>query len=104
MGKAIGASPETIVADASRKLAALAAYSDHITSLTKEYSDSADKKIAELQKQIEDTRGSVTQAQMKQARETQACLTESDRLDDILEFFSLDVPPSKYADSETKPA
>jgi len=57
MGKAIGATPETIVADASRKPAALAAYMDFGTKQT----------------------------------------AGSDRPDDVLELFSPDVAPSKYA-------
>ncbi len=97
MGKAIGATPESIVADASRKLAALAAYTDHLTSLTAEYATAAEQKIAQLQAQIEATRAELAAAREKQARETAACAAESDRLDDVLEFFSLDVAPSKYA-------
>lgn len=97
MGKAIGATPENIVADASRKLAALAAYADNQTRLTTEYAATAEKKIAALQAQIEETRKSVQSAQQKATREAQLCAAETDRLDDILEFFSLDVPPSKYA-------
>ncbi len=98
MGKAIGATPESIVADASRKLAALAAYGDHLSQLTGEYTAAAEQKIASLQAEIEQIRGQVASAQERQMRETLACTTESHRLDDVLEFFSLDVPPSKHAE------
>jgi hypothetical protein len=97
MGKAIGATPEIIVADASRKLAALAAYADNLAKLSAEYTATAERKIAALQAEIEETRQGITAAQAKQTHETQQCAAESDRLDDVLEFFSLDVPPSKYA-------
>ncbi len=97
VGKTIGATPENIVADASRKLAALAAYTDHLGQLTGEFTSKAEIKIAALQAQIEETRKAIAAAQQKQARETQVCTDESHRLDDVLEFFSLDVPPSKYA-------
>ena len=97
MGKAIGATPESIVADASRKLAALAAYADHLSQLTSEYTGAAEQKIADLQTQIEQIRLQVGAAQERQLRENTACATESHRLDDVLEFFSLDVPPSKHA-------
>lgn len=101
MGKAIGASPESIVADASRKLAALAAYTDHLTQTTQEYTSLSTQKIAELEAEIDKIRQAVANAQQRQFRETQLCTEESHRLDDVLEFFSLDVPPSKYA--ETNP-
>jgi hypothetical protein len=100
MGKAIGATSENIVADASRKLAALAAYTDNLAKLTSEYTGMAEKKIAALQAQIEETRQGILNAQQKQATETQACTAESHRMDEVLEFFSLDVPPSKYAPPE----
>jgi hypothetical protein len=103
MGKAIGATPENIVADASRKLAALAAYNEHLSALAIEYTTTAERKIAELQAQIEETRKAIAEAKAKQTLETQACATESDRLDDVLEFFSLDVPPSKYAPPPAAP-
>ena len=101
MGKAIGASPESIVADASRKLAALAAYTEHLTQTTQEYTTLSAQKIAELEAEIDKIRQAVANAQQRQFRETQLCTEEAHRLDDVLEFFSLDVPPSKYA--ETNP-
>jgi hypothetical protein len=96
MGRSIGATPENVVADASRKLAALAAYTDHLTKTTNEYVSLSEQKIALLQQQIEETRGSVDAARQKLASETELCVTESHRLDEVLEFFSLDVPPSAY--------
>ena len=97
MGKSIGATPETIVADASRKLAALSAYIDHLTQETANSAATAQQEIALLQAQIEEHRRAIEAAQQKQAQMRQLCDAESDRLDDVLEFFSLDVPPSKYA-------
>ena len=97
MGKTIGATSETIVADASRKLAALTAYLDHLTKQTTDSAATAELDIAALQAQIEEKRKAMTAAQQKQAQMRQLCDAESDRLDDVLEFFSLDVPPSKYA-------
>lgn len=97
MGRSIGATPENIVADASRKLAALSAYTDHLAATTSEYVDLSQQKIALLQAQIEETRKSIEAAQQKQTTETDLCLQESHRLDEVLEFFSLDVPPSTYA-------
>ena len=83
--------------DASRKLAALTAYLDHLTQQTTDSAATAELEIATLQAQIEEKRKAMTAAQQKQAQMRQLCDAESDRLDDVLEFFSLDVPPSKYA-------
>ena len=97
LGKTMGASPETIVADASRKVAALAAYSEHLTKRTNEFSQSGEKEIEGLQSQIEAKRKALQDARHQLAQSTEKCRQEADRLDDVLEFFSLDVPPSKYA-------
>jgi len=97
MGKAIGATPETIVADATRKLAALNAYVDHLARQTSEFVANTELEIAALQAQIDEKRRAIQAAQQQQTQATSACEREADRLDDVLEFFSLDVPPSKHA-------
>jgi hypothetical protein len=97
MGKAIGATPETIVADASRKLAALNAYSEQLARQTSEFVANTELESAALQAQIDEKRRAIQANQHQQTQATTACEREADRLDDILEFFSLDVPPSKHA-------
>jgi hypothetical protein len=97
LGKSIGTTPETIVADASRKLAALGAYAENLSRHTAESVSAAEVEIAALQAQIADKRKAIQDAQQKLAQVSQMCDAESDRLDDVLEFFSLDVAPSKYA-------
>jgi hypothetical protein len=97
MGKAIGATPQTIVADASRKLAALTAYAESVSKQTAELVAQTELEIATLQAQIEEKRQAAQAAQQQHSQVTQVCEAESDRLDDVLEFFSLDVPPSKHA-------
>ncbi|MBM3494031.1 MAG: hypothetical protein FJX72_06890 [Armatimonadetes bacterium] len=97
LGKSIGATPETIVADASRKLAALAAYTEALGKHTAESVSKANFEIAALQAQIEEKRKAIADANARHARITEACNAEASRLDDVLEFFSLDVPPSKLA-------
>jgi hypothetical protein len=56
-----------------------------------------ERDIAALQAQIEERRKAIANARHEVTRVTQMCNAESDRLDDVLEFFSLDVPPSRYA-------
>ncbi len=104
MGKAIGATPETIVADTSRKLAALAAYTDSIAKQAAEFVSKAQMEIAAMQAKIEDQKKAIDRTQQKLSDVTAKCEAESDRLDDVLEFFSLDVPPSKHAEPEAKSA
>lgn len=104
MGKTIGATPETVVADASRKLAALSAYTEAMAKQTAEFVASAQLEVAALQAQIEEKRRAIEARQRELASVTQLCEQEADRLDDILEFFSVDAPPSKYAEpQEEKP-
>ncbi|HLK58656.1 MAG TPA: hypothetical protein VKU00_18945 [Chthonomonadaceae bacterium] len=97
MGKALGATPETIVADASRKLAALAAYADNLAQQTHQTVSTAESEIAALGAQIAEKRKIIEEAQRNQERLTQLCTSEGQRLDDVLEFFSKDVAPSRYA-------
>ena len=97
MGKSIGATPESIVADASRKLAALAAYGESLSRKTAESVANAELEIAALQAQIAAKKQEIADAQQGMAQTLAVCHSESDRLDDVLEFFSLDVPPSKHA-------
>lgn len=97
MGKAIGMTAETIVADASRKLAALAAYSEGVAKQTAEFVAAGEFEIAALEKQIQEKRQGIEAARQTQSQVQDRCHAEADRLDDVLEFFSLDVPPSRYA-------
>jgi len=97
MGQATGVNAESVVADASRKLAALNSYADDLNRRTADYVAATqleisqlESKIAEKRKLIEETRGMLDRA-------VHACDAESDRLDDVLEFFSLDIGPSKFA-------
>jgi hypothetical protein len=97
LGKSAGATPDTIVADASRKLAALASYAESLAQQTTQTVAAAEQEIAALTARIEAQRRAITEARQRLTQVTEACHAESDRLDDVLEFFSLDVPPSKYA-------
>ncbi len=97
LGKSMGATPETIVADASRKMAALAAYNDHLAKRTQEFVAREEASMLELQKQIEAKKQAIVEAKNAQSHALQMSRAESERLDDVLEFFSLDLPPSKYA-------
>ena len=97
LGKTMGATPETVVADASRKLAALESFAGFMEKKTTDLVAKNETEIAELQAQIETRRTQVLEAKTELSRVTQTCESEADRLDDVLEFFSLDVGASKHA-------
>src|SRR6476646_6611848 len=56
LGKTMGATPETIVADASRKLAALNAYIDHLSKQTDGFVAKSEQEIAARQAPIDERR------------------------------------------------
>lgn len=104
LGKSLGATPQTIVADASRKLAALSSFTDGLAAHTGDFVSQTQLEIASMEAQISEKRRKVEEAQKRQQDATAQCHAEGDRLDDILEFFSLDVPPSNLAPEAAKPA
>ncbi len=103
LGKATGATPESVVTDASRKLAALHSFAQFMERKTADVTAKAEAEITELEAQIDAKRQSIQAAKNELAKVTRGCETESDKLDDVLEFFSLDLGPSKYAPQETQP-
>ena len=86
----MGASPENIVADASRKLAALDAFHGFMERKTGETIETGQREIVELEAQIEARRQAIENARGELARVTQGCEAQADKLDEVLEFFSID--------------
>jgi hypothetical protein len=103
MGQATGVNAETVVTDASRKLAALASYSDGLTKRTSDFVASTQLEISQLEAQITEKRNLIEDTKAMLDRAVKSCNAESDRLDDVLEFFSLDIGPSKLAQPGAKP-
>lgn len=97
MAKTVNVTPEIIVTDASRKLAALASYEASYGKQADDFVARSEGDIAALQAQIESKKKAIEDAKVKHDSMNKACVAESDRLDDVLEFFSMDVSPSKYA-------
>jgi hypothetical protein len=94
MGKALGVTPESIVADASRKLAALSAYAHSYSDQAGQYMEKCKQEIARLEGEIEARKKGIEDATSKQATMTESCTAESDRLHEVLQFFSVSIPPS----------
>jgi len=103
MGKAIGATPETVVADASTKLAALSAYAESVGRQTGDMFQHAQEDIAALQAQIAEKQNAMREAQQLHGQVMAMCQAEAHRLEEVLEFFTLDVPPSKNAPASNTP-
>jgi hypothetical protein len=97
MAKTVNVTPEIIVTDASRKLAALASYEASYGKQADDFVARSEGDIAALEAQIEAKKKSIEDAKAKHDTMNKACVAESDRLDDVLEFFSMDISPSKYA-------
>jgi hypothetical protein len=97
MGRALGVTPETIVADASRKLAAITAYEEQNRALTQELVKKSTTAIAELEAGIAERKRTMELAQARAVQIEAQCKAAAERLDDVLEFFTQDVPPSSNA-------
>lgn len=104
LGKATGATPETVVADASRKIAALASFEAFIGKRTADSVAQSEKEIGELEKQIDIKRQAIQKAKGELLKISNGCEAESDKLDDVLEFFTLDVGASKLAPQTATPS
>ena len=100
MGKAMGVGTESVVSDASRKLAALVSFADNINLRAEEFAMATEAKIAELESQIAAHKRTIEENKAMLASTIAECEAESDRIDDVLEFFTLDVHPSKNADPQ----
>ncbi len=94
LGRSVGGTPEAIVADATRKQAALQRFrqtrGDQLADLT----TAADAKIAELQAEIAKSLGIVESAKTQYAHLSGNCQSEEARLDTVIDFFS-DTPLSR---------
>ncbi len=74
MAKTLGVSTEQIVADASRKLTALAAYNDSFGKQATDYCSRAEIEIMTLEQQIADKRKTIEEAKAKQTTMNDACV------------------------------
>lgn len=97
LGKETGATLESVVADASRKKAALESFSSFIAEKTTELISQSEQEIDELEQQLRLKRQVIARANHGLLKISGSCQAESDRLDDIVRFFNLDAHLSKIA-------
>jgi hypothetical protein len=97
MGRTMGVDTNGVVADASRKIAAVSAFGEQLQHQTQQYVNLTEAQISKLEAEIAELRGRIQSAQASLARATAQCTAETDRLDDVLEFFTLDTGASRHA-------
>lgn len=97
IGQTLGATPQNIVADATRKAAALDAYLNAYGKKSEEFVGKVEGEIKTLETQMAEKRKAIEGAKLRVNDLSKFCDHEAERLDEVLEFFSLDVGPSKYA-------
>lgn len=94
MGKAIGATPETICADGSRKIGALNTKVDRTNAETQELMTNTEREIAALQAQITEKQAAIEAAKQRQKLIVDACKSEGARLTELLDFFGYKERPA----------
>ncbi|MGI4789489.1 MAG: hypothetical protein ACRYFS_11640 [Janthinobacterium lividum] len=88
LGKSVGGTPEAIVADATRKQAALQRFrqtrGDQLADLT----SAAQAHLADLQKEIAKSQAIIENAKRQYTMLSENCQSEEARLDTVVDFFS----------------
>ncbi len=88
LGRSVGGTPEAIVADATRKQAALQQFrqtrGDQLADLT----TAAEARLAELQREIAKNQAMMEAAKTQYAHLSEHCQSEEARLDTVVDFFS----------------
>ena len=97
MGKAMGVDTESVVADASRKMAALGAFEDSLNLQSKKYIATMTTEIQAHEAKIAELNAKIAESTKSLETALAMCAKENDKLDDVLEFFTLDIGTSKNA-------
>src|SRR3569833_262565 len=85
MGKAIGATPDSICADGSRKVEALNAKVEKTNTDTQDFMTTTEREIAALQAQIAEKQAAIETAKQRQKLIVDACKSEGARLTELLD-------------------
>ncbi len=88
LGRSVGGTPEAIVADATRKQAALTAFRQARGDALADLTTAAEARIAELRREIEKGQAVVEQAKRQYEALARGCSDEEARLDTVVDFFS----------------
>lgn len=88
LGRSVGGTPEAIVADATRKQAALQEFRKSRGAQLVDLTSAAQSHIAELQRGIENSQAMIEKAKRQYDTLAGACQSEEARLDTVVDFFS----------------
>ncbi len=88
LGKSVGGTPEAIVADATRKQAALHSFRQTRGEQLADLNSAAEARIAELQREIAKSQAMTEAAKTQYGRLSENCRSEEARLDTVVDFFS----------------
>lgn len=97
MGKAMGVDTDSVVADASRKMAALGAFEDSLNMQSKRFIEAMTIEIQAHQAKITELNARIDESNKSLQNALSLCATENHKLDEVLEFFTLDIGASKNA-------
>jgi hypothetical protein len=90
MGRAMNITKETIVADASRKINALAAYEEAAKRERDTAVSGAQERLNQLRAQAQAEQAKITAAEQQYRALVERCEAEGHRLDQVQEFLTLD--------------
>jgi hypothetical protein len=90
MSKTVGTTPEAVLEDAARKVAALHAESAEITRTVAEFTAAVQAEIALLAEHIQGRHRAIEAARSKELQLTQKCQSEADRLQLVRQLYGLD--------------
>ncbi len=88
LGKSVGGTPEAIVADATRKQAALQSFRQRRGDQLADLTSAAQARVSELQKEIAKSQAMMEAAKTQYAHLSENCQSEEARLDTVVDFFS----------------
>ena len=88
LGRSVGGTPEAIVADATRKQAALQKFRQTRGDQLVELTSAADGRIADLQSEIAKSQDMIEKAKRQYQILSDACAAEAAQMDKVVDFFS----------------
>ena len=88
LGRSVGGTPEAIVADATRKQAALQKFRQTRGDQLVELTSAADGRIADLQSEIAKSQDMIEKAKRQYQILSDACAAEATQMDKVVDFFS----------------
>lgn len=87
MAKSTGASSQTVIADATRKVQALASFAETYTEQANQYIMKTQHEIETMESDIERRQRGIEEATQKQTQMVDACQAEADRIEKVFDFF-----------------